>query len=64
MGSSRNATMGFGSNTYVKAAYGQVVNLDMSVFKFVCFIALGKKRYYKLNPSYHSIFGLEIFEYR
>ena len=36
MGSSRNATMGFGSNTYVKAAYGQVVNLDMSVFKFVC----------------------------
>ena len=48
----------------LKAAYGQVVNLDMSVFKFVCFIALGKKRYYKLNPSYHSIFGLEIFEYR
>jgi hypothetical protein len=35
MGSSRNAAMGFGS-TYVKAAYGQVVNLDMSVFKFVC----------------------------
>jgi len=36
MGSSRNATMSFGSNTYVKAAYGQIVNLDMSLFKFVC----------------------------
>jgi hypothetical protein len=36
MGSSRNAAVGFGSNTYVKAAYGQMVNLDMSVFKFVC----------------------------
>jgi hypothetical protein len=36
MGSSINATMGFGSNTYVKAAGGWVVNLDMSVFRFVC----------------------------
>ena len=43
MGSSRNATMGFGSNTYVKAAYGQIVNLDMSLLICLCFIALGKK---------------------
>jgi len=31
MGSSRNAAMGFGSNTYVKAAYEWVVNLERSL---------------------------------
>ena len=63
MGSSRNATMGFGSNAYVKAACGRVVNLR-EVFRFVCFIALGKKRYYDAKPIAWFYFWPRIFEHR